>query len=168
MDLHQEVRAYRHVEGFGHMRDLQPRRDAADAGDIDLHDRAGARFEIVLELGQAVHRLADGDRHRGRLREPAMRGDIVGMDWFLEPGGIERFVMARATDSLVQGQPLVGIGHDLPAKADLFAHGRKPAHVFRDMRAADLDLGAAEADFLGLDGFVDQFESSMWSQPPSV
>ena len=44
MDLHQEVRAYRHVEGFGHMRDLQPRRDAADAADIDLHDRAGARF----------------------------------------------------------------------------------------------------------------------------
>ena len=38
MQFHQEMRADRHVEGLGRMRDLQPGRDAADAADIDLHD----------------------------------------------------------------------------------------------------------------------------------
>src|SRR5437899_1503376 len=40
--LHQEVRADGQAEGVGHVRDLQPRRDAADARHVGLHDGAGA------------------------------------------------------------------------------------------------------------------------------
>src|SRR5262245_33280447 len=38
VQLHEEVRADGDVEGFGEVRRLQPRRDAADAGDVDLDD----------------------------------------------------------------------------------------------------------------------------------
>jgi hypothetical protein len=41
MQLHEEVRADRN-KGFRHMGDFEPGRDAADAADIDLHNRAGA------------------------------------------------------------------------------------------------------------------------------
>src|SRR5580693_8467427 len=39
MQFHQEMRTDWYVEGLGHMRDLQPRGNAADAADIDLDDR---------------------------------------------------------------------------------------------------------------------------------
>src|SRR5258707_618330 len=54
MQLHQEMRADRHVERLRHVRDLEPGRDAADAPHTDLYDRAGARLQIVLELADTV------------------------------------------------------------------------------------------------------------------
>ena len=36
VQLHQKVRGHRHVEGFGKVRRLEPRRDAANAGDVHL------------------------------------------------------------------------------------------------------------------------------------
>ena len=38
VQLHEEVRANRHVEALGHVRDLEPWRDAANACDVGLHD----------------------------------------------------------------------------------------------------------------------------------
>ncbi len=52
MQFHQEMRADGNVERFGEVRDLEPRRDAADARDVDLHDRARAGLKILLELRQ--------------------------------------------------------------------------------------------------------------------
>ena len=71
MQLHQEVRADRDVEGLGRMRDLQPGRDAADAADIDLHDRAGALLHVFAEMADRIERFADGDRRRGRAATAA-------------------------------------------------------------------------------------------------
>src|SRR5881396_3621286 len=47
VQFHQEMWTHGHVEGFGQMRDLEPRRDAADARAIDLDDRAGVAFKIL-------------------------------------------------------------------------------------------------------------------------
>src|SRR5271156_1583175 len=38
MELHEEVRADRHIKAFRHMSDFQPGRDASDPADVDLHD----------------------------------------------------------------------------------------------------------------------------------
>ena len=62
VQLHQEMRADRDVEGLGQMRDLEPGRDAADAADIDLDDRAGVALQILAEMQDRVEALADGDR----------------------------------------------------------------------------------------------------------
>ncbi len=69
MQLHQEVRTHRDVECLGEMRGLQPRRDAADARDIDLHHAAGTALQVFAEVLEAVERLADGHgQGRGRDR----------------------------------------------------------------------------------------------------
>src|ERR1700674_4304049 len=84
VQLHQEIRADRNVERFGHVRNLEPRRDASDARHIDLHDGAGVCLEIILELRDAVERLADRNRHAGLSRQLAMRADVVGWPRLLE------------------------------------------------------------------------------------
>src|ERR1700677_2253562 len=64
MQLHQEMRAHRHVERFRRMRDLQPRRDPADPRDVGLHDRTAPSSHIFAEMAYRVDRLADRDRGR--------------------------------------------------------------------------------------------------------
>src|SRR5215831_6787515 len=157
MDLHQEVRTHRHIEGLGHMRDLEPGRDAADAADIDLHDGAGTSLKIVLKLRERVHGFADRDRYIRRSCEAAMCADIVGMNGLLEPGDIERLVVAHATDRFVERETLVGIGHDLPVEADLVTDRRKALHIFGDKWTTDLDFGPSEAALSCLARFVDEF-----------
>jgi len=44
------MRTDRNVEGFGQMRRFQPRRDTADAYNIDLNDACRAGLQVILEL----------------------------------------------------------------------------------------------------------------------
>ena len=168
MQLHQEMRADRHVEGLRRMRDLEPGRDAADARDIDLHDRAGALGHIFAEMADRIERLADRDRRRRRARQPDMAVEIVGRQRLLDPGEVEIGEAPGAPDRLVEREALVGVGHDLVSRPQRRAHGGEPAIVLRHMRAADLDLGAAEALVRGRERILDQRALSMCSQPPSV
>ena len=50
MNFHQIVRTDLHVERFGEMSCLQPRSDPADAGNINLDDRAPAALQILSEM----------------------------------------------------------------------------------------------------------------------
>jgi hypothetical protein len=68
MQLHQEMRAHSEVEGLGQVGDFQPRRDAADACDVDLQDGCGALLHVGRELARRVERLTHGDRHLARRR----------------------------------------------------------------------------------------------------
>ena len=53
--------------------------------------------------------------------------------------------MRRAAQGLAEGEALVGVDHELEARADRVAHGREARHVLAHMRLADLELGALEA-----------------------
>ena len=74
--------------------------------------------------------------------------------------------MPRATDRLGQGEALVGVGHDVPGRADGVAYRAQARHVFCDVRPADLDLGAAEALGLCRERVVDQ-RSGLEMKPSS-
>ena len=89
VQLHQEVRADVDVERLGQVRDLQPGRDPADAGDVDLDDAGRAAVEVLAELRDRVHRLADRDRDRGGAREAHVALDVVGRERLLEPAEVE-------------------------------------------------------------------------------
>ena len=129
MQLHQKMRADRHVEGFRGMRDLQPGRDSADAGDVDLHDRAGAPLHVVAEMPDRVERFADRDRRRGRLAKPDMAVEVVGRQRLLDPCEVEVGEAPRAADRLVEREALIGVGHDLVVGADRRAHRGEPRIV---------------------------------------
>src|SRR5919201_2553161 len=95
MELDQKVRTDGNVERLGEMRDLEPRRDAADPRAIDLHDRAGAALEVLAKMRRMVERLADGDRHRGRARELDVAAQVLGGQRLLEPSERERRIRVR-------------------------------------------------------------------------
>ena len=156
MQLHEKMRADRHVEGFRGMRDLEPRRDSADARDVDLHDRARAPRHIFAEVPDRVHQFADRDRRRGGLAKPDMAVAIVGRQRLLDPSEIEIGEAARAADRLVEREALIGVGHDLVIGAERRAHRRKATIVLRRARPTDLDLRARETLFARGDRVVDQ------------
>ena len=101
MQLHQEMRADRHVEGFGEVRGLQPRRDAADARHVDLDDARRVALQVFAEMREAVDRLADRDRQRGRGGEADMAAEVLGRQRLLVPGEVEGLVEPGAPDRLV-------------------------------------------------------------------
>src|ERR1700730_236194 len=156
VQLHQEMRADRHIERLRHVRDLEPGRDAGDASNIDLYDRAGAGPQIVLELADAVHGFADGDRNRGCFREALVSRQVIGMYRLLEPGEIEIREARGAANRLVKREALVGVGHHFPIVADGGPHGGDALYVLRDMGTTDLELGTTEAPFLRLERLLDQ------------
>ncbi len=156
VQLHQEVRAHRHVERLGQVRDLEPRRDAADPRAVDLHDRAGPALQVFAEVRRVVQRLADGDRHgraRGELDVPAQ---VLGGQRLLQPGEPQRRVRVRAAQRLGHRPRLVGVDHQLEVVADGRAHGVEPAQVLADRRLADLELGAPEPLRLRRERLVDE------------
>src|SRR5690606_12142418 len=110
------------VEGLGHVRDLEPRRDAADAAGIDLDDRTGVTLEILAEMQVRIKALADGDGDRGVLAEAAVALDVVGAERLLEPADVEPLIGPRPADGLVDAEGLVGVGEDLEAGPDGLAH----------------------------------------------
>jgi len=138
---------HRRVEGLRRVNNLQPRRDSADARDVGLHDRATASRQIFAEMADGIKRLADGNRRGGGIRQPHVPVDVIGGQWLLDPGKIELGKLTRAPDRIVEREPLVGVGHDLEIVAERRAHRREPCAILRDMRAANLDLGAAKPLF---------------------
>ena len=139
------MRADGDVESFGKMRDLEPRRDAADARAVDLHDRAGAALEIFAEMRRVVERFADGDRHRRDRGELDVTAEILGRQRLLEPREDQRRERVRAAARLGDGERLVRVDHDLERIAGGFADGGKARDVLGDRRPADLDLRAAKS-----------------------
>src|ERR1700674_2110851 len=57
MKLHQKVRRHLDVEGFGEVRDLQPRCDAAETGGVGLQDAGGAGRQVLAEMAERVEAL---------------------------------------------------------------------------------------------------------------
>ena len=145
MQLHEEVRADVDVEGFGEMRHLQPRRDAADPGDVDLDDAGRAAVEVFAELRDGVHRLADGDRRRGGAGEAHVPFDVICRERLLDPAEVEPVEEARAADRLGRGHRLVGVDHEVEPGPDGVADGGEALAVLVAARLADLDLDAAQA-----------------------
>jgi hypothetical protein len=54
VQFHQEVRADGKIHRLGHVRDLEPGGDAADARSVHLHDCTGTQAQIVGKLAWAV------------------------------------------------------------------------------------------------------------------
>src|SRR5271166_7078645 len=106
------MRAHPDVERLGQMRGLQPRRYAADARDVDLHDRARGPLEIVAELRRAIKAFSDCYRNGGRSRKARVAVDVVRRQGLLEPADIGYLVKSRAPDRLVDGKSLIGVCKD--------------------------------------------------------
>ena len=82
---------------------------------------------------------------------------ILGRQRLLEPGEVERLVVARPADGLGDGEALVGVDHDLEGRAQGLSYGAQSRIVLADMGAADLDLEAGEAGLARFQRVVDQF-----------
>src|SRR5579859_2508381 len=78
------------------------------------------------------------------------------MHGLFEPGNVELFISTGPPDRLIQTESLVGVSHDLPAGTHRITDRGKPAHVFGDMRFANLDLGPTKPAFLGPQCFLYQ------------
>ncbi|MCY1297083.1 hypothetical protein D9M70_465090 [compost metagenome] len=156
MQLHQEVRADGNIECFGRMRHLQPRCNAADAGDVDLDDRAGALLHVFAEMPDRIHGLTNRDRRRRRTRQADVAVEIISWQRLLDPGEIQFLQARRPADGLVDGKALIAVGHDLEAVAERLAHGGKPIVVLRPVRLADLHLRTGEALGLGGECILDE------------
>jgi hypothetical protein len=145
VQFHQEMRADGNVERFGKMRHLEPRRNAADAGDVGLHDRARAAREIFAEVRRVIQRLAHCDRYPGRARELDVTFDVFGRQRLFEPREAERREGGGPAACFVARESLIGIGHQLEGAAHRVTYRRQPRHVFAHVRSPDLDLCTAES-----------------------
>ena len=146
------------VERLGEVRDLEPRRDAADARAVDLDDRAGAALEVLAEMRRVIERLADRDRHR-RLCAASSTWpprSSAGSGSSSHASAERRDTRARGGSASGDGERLVGVDHQLERVAHRLAHGGEPRDVLGDRRLADLDLGAAESLRLRGERLVDQ------------
>ena len=158
VQLHQEMRADGDVERLGEMRDLEPRRDAADARAVDLHDRARVALEVFAE----VRRGGRSTRRRRSASSPSRASstwpaEILGRQRLLEPARAPSGAYACARRS-ASATVNAWFASTIISKASPTASrtAREPAHVLGDRRLADLDLGAAKALRLRRDRFVDQ------------
>src|SRR6185312_16564304 len=100
MNFHQIMGTDLHVERFGEMSGFQPRRDAADAGNVYLNDGATTALQIFAEMGGMIKRLADRYGQGGRLRQTHVSVDIFRWQRLLEPGEVELFESFRSSDRL--------------------------------------------------------------------
>ncbi len=149
VQLHEEMRADRHVERLRQMRDLEPWRDPADPRHVGLDNRARITFEILAEMRGVVERLADGDRDGRVCRELDVAGEILRRQRLLEPREAERLERAGAADRLRNAEALIRVDHELEGIADGFAHRGEPRDILRDMRLSDFQFRAAESGGLG-------------------
>ncbi|OIP84059.1 MAG: hypothetical protein AUK37_06190 [Rhodobacterales bacterium CG2_30_65_12] len=156
VQLHQEMRADRHVEPLGHVGNLEPGGDAADPGDVGLHDAGRALFEIILELRLRIHALAHCDGHTRVTREQGMGTDVIGGHRFLEPVHPCLGQHVGAAHRLGEIERLVGIDHHPEILANRRAHLGQPGAVFSDRRLADLELSPVKAFRLHLGGVLGQ------------
>jgi len=152
VQLHQEMRAHVHVERLREVRDLQPGRDAADAGDVDLDDPRGPAVEVLAELRDRVHRFADRDGRGGGGDEPGVALDVVRGQRLLDPAEVEAVEQAGAADRLGTGHRLVGVDHDVEVRADGLADRGQPLTVLLAARLPDLHLDALEPRILRGEG----------------
>ena len=151
------MRRHLHVERLGGVRGLQPRRDAADPGDVDLDDPGRARRQVLREAGRAVERLADRDGDGRGRGQPDVPRQVVRRQRLLEPGQVVRLVGVRPADRLGGGHRLVRVHHQHPVRSDRLPDGREPRGVLARGGPADLHLGAAQPLRLGPAGARRQF-----------
>jgi len=85
-----------------------------------------------------------------------MRQHVIGRHGFFEPANAQLLKYDGAAARFAQSEDLIGVGHDLIGWTDGFANGMQPRPVFAQMRAANLDLGAAETARLGSQRVIDQ------------
>ena len=156
MQFHQEMRADGEVHRLGHMRDLEPGRDAADAAHIHLHDGTGAGLHVIGELAGGIEAFAHGDRHAGVFGQPRMAGQIVGGHRLLEPGDADLGQHPGAQKCLVIVEGLIGIDHQAEIVAHRGPHRRQTRPILGQMRLADLDLGPGEALRLDRERILDE------------
>ena len=156
MQLHQEVRAHRHVKRLGQVRSFDPGRDAADACHIGLHDGASALLQIFTELHRVVHRLTDCHRNGGVFSQLPMPRNVFGRQGLFHPRQPQTIEGPRTAHGLGTVEALVRIGHQLKAWSHSVTHGTQTRHVFADMRTTNLDLGPFVALGLRLEGLVHQ------------
>ena len=157
VQLHQEVRADRRVERLGEVRDLEPRRDAADA-------RASPPARSSRRGAPGTPGSARGDTATRRRRSASTpcaasstcAAEVLRRQRLLEPAEHQVAVRVRAPARLGDRERLVRVDHQLERVADGRAHGRKPRDVLGDRRPADLHLGAPEPLRLRGDRLVDQ------------
>ena len=87
------------------MRDLQPRGDAADAGDVRLDEaRGGVGLQVLTELADGIQALADGHRNARRRRHgQSVPAHVIGRKRLFEPGQVQGLEQpgARTASSLV-------------------------------------------------------------------
>lgn len=159
--------AHRRIESLGEVRDLEPGRDAADAPDVRLDDRAGAALEILAEMRRVVERLPYRDRHRGLGGELHVAAQILGGQRLLEPSEIEVAIGMGAAAGLGHREGLVRIHHEGKVVADCLAHGGKAPHVLGDGGLADLDLRAAKSLGARRHGLFHDLRHRM-VQPPAL
>jgi hypothetical protein len=156
MQLHQKVRAHRHVKSFGQVRGFDPGLDAANARHIGLYDGTRALLQILTELHRVVHRLAHRHGNGGVLAQLAVARHVFGGQGLFDPRQTQPIESPSTAHHLGAVETLVGIGHQVKARTHRITHSTQARHVFAHMRAADLDLGAFEALRLRLQRLVHQ------------
>ena len=158
------------LKRLGQMRDLEPGRDAADAGHIDLHDGGGAERDVILELAGRIQAFAHGDRHAAG-GAPAGRGRSTSSAGIGSSNQTDAVIGQHvgAQQRLVIGERLIGIDHQAEAVAHRRAHGRQAGGILGQMGPADLELGPGETLRLAPPAAsATRASVSRCSQPPSV
>src|SRR6266850_2688836 len=148
MKFHQKVRRDLDVECLGEVGDLQPGRDAPEAGRIRLQDAGGAGRHVLAEVAQGVNALPHGNRNAGRGGELDVASEVLGRKGFLQPVEVEWFEKVRSPLGLRVGHRLVGVDHDVEGRADCVAHSAEPLEVLLRTGLADLQLHTRPAFFL--------------------
>ena len=152
------VRDEAHAVLLRHPGDAPLLADAADLGDVRLHDVERARFQPGLERLAARQHLAAGDRQRRVLAQADVVLERVGVQRLLEPGDVVGGEHLRgAQRPLVavgpEGVAAAGVDHQQRGCAQRVARGAHDRLVQRGIAAAKrppADLEGAKALLLDL------------------
>ena len=156
MDLHQEVRADRHIKGFGHVRRFNPRRDPTNACHIGLHNAAGPLLEIRSKLHWVVHGLTNRNGYAGLRAQLHMTLHIFGGKGLFNPSQIKAIKRRGTSQRLVSSKALVGVCHDVKARAYSLTNGLQSCHIFAHVWPANFYLCTSEAIGLRSQGLLHQ------------
>ena len=136
-----EVRRDLGVVRLGHAGDLLRLEQAADAAEVQLQDRGGARLEHAGELVLRRQPLAGRDRDRRRPRDARHLLGHLGRRRLLEPERVVRLEPLREADRTRRRELAVRAEEQVAAVADRLAHARA-----RTARSARAPRGPAAGD----------------------
>src|SRR6185436_7456065 len=110
-------------------------------------------------MADRIDGLAYGDRYAGRLPQQDMTVQVFRRQWLLEPGEIERFVVARPPDGFGNREALIRVHHQFHIVANRLAHRPKALHVFAHVWFTDFYFHALKTARLVGQRVVDDLRS---------